>query len=269
MAVSYREFIETALGEVSEIAVEKFGKVNGTVKSEDNNQVLTEADTLIGKRLIELIQDRYPEHSIIDEEAGVIDKKSEYIWVIDPIDGTSNFAQGVPTYGVMLGLLHRDQSIAGGVSLPAFDELLVAERGCGAYCNDAKIAVTENSKSLSTLVAYIIDGHQENPSMTREEMRILGEIILRIRNLRASGSVFDLAMVAKGKYGGFLCRTSKIWDNVAPQIIVEEAGGVYTDFFGVPIIYESATERTVENYTVCAASPALHKQLQEIIHAKA
>ena len=73
-------------------------------------------------------------------------------------------------------------------------------------------------------------------------------------------------MVAKGKFGGYLNRTSKIWDNVAQQILIEEAGGVYSDFFGKPIDYTNPLTRANDNFTVCAAPPALHKQLQDIIH---
>ena len=155
---------------------------------------------------------------------------------------------------------------AGGVALPVFSETIIAEKGRGAFCNGEKIRVTNEPRLLSTLVAYIIDGHQENPSLTRREAQIIGEVVLGIRNLRASGSVFDLMMVAKGKYGGFLCQTSKIWDNVAPQIIIEEAGGVYTDFLGIPLDYSSPISRVDENYTVCTAPATLHKELQQIIH---
>ncbi len=97
------------------------------------------------------------------------------------------------------------------------------------------------------------------------ECRLLAEIILNVRNIRSSNSAFDVVMVAKGKYGGFLNRTSKIWDNAAQQILVEEAGGIYTDFFGEPIDYSNPLSKGKVNYTFCAAPPALHKQLQAII----
>src|SRR5438105_2458127 len=102
------EFIEKNLQEASEIANKSFGKVTGTIKGEDANQVLTETDLAIGKLLIEKIKRIYPTYNIIDEEAGVIDNHSEYTWVIDPIDGTSNFASGSPLYGIMIGLLQND-----------------------------------------------------------------------------------------------------------------------------------------------------------------
>lgn len=263
--MKYKKFIEEALEEASEIAKKSFGEVTGTTKEGDNNQVLTETDLLIGKALIGKIQKLYPEHNIIDEEAGVIDKKSEFTWVIDPIDGTSNFVSGIPLYGIMLGLLKDNEPIAGGLALPSFNEIYIAENGEGAYCNGEKISLTKETNLKNSLVAYGIDGHQEKPEFTREECRLLAEIILNIRNLRTSNSVFDVAMVAKGNYGAFLNRTSKIWDNVAQQIIIEEAGGIYTDFFGKKIDYSNALEKANSNFTFLAASPALHSRLLEII----
>ena len=264
--MNYQDFITSVLKEASEIANEKFGKVSGMLKDGDSNQVLTEADIAIGKYIIEAIKREFPAYNIIDEEAGVIDSGSEFTWVVDPIDGTSNFASGVPTYGIMIGLLQKEIPIAGGIALPYFKEIYLAEKGKGAYCNDKKIAVSSEVNLLNMLVAYGMDGYQENPAITHEETKLLGEIILAIRNYRTSNSVFDVLYTAKGSYGGVLNRTSKIWDNVAPHIIIEEAGGLYTDFFGKPMDYSNPLTKVTENYTFCAASPVLHEQLQKIIH---
>jgi len=263
--MSYKEFITKNLEEVSVIARNSFGKVSGVTKEGDNNQVLTETDLKIGKTIIEKIKTEFPEHNIIDEEAGIIDNKSESTWVVDPIAGKSNFANGVPLYGIMIGLLKGSEPIAGGLALPSFSEIYVAGKGQGAYCNGEKISVTQEIDLKKGLVVYGIDGHQENPDMTRQKCKLLAEIVLSIGNLRASNTAFDSAMVAKGKYGAFLNRTTKIWDNVAQQIIIEEAGGIYTDFFGHKIDYSNPLEKSNDNFTCLAASPELHKQLLEII----
>lgn len=267
--MKYKDFITQLLKEASDIARKSFGKVVGTTKKDGNSHVLTDTDLEIGKMLIEKIQDKFSEHNIIDEEAGVINNKSNFSWVIDPIDGTSNFASGTPLYGTMLGLLKDDVPVAGGLTLPGFSEIYVAEKGQGAYCNSKKICVTKESDLKKTLVAYGIDGYQENPKFTKDECMLLAEIILNIRNLRTSNSVFDIAMVAKGNYGAFLNRTSKVWDNVAQQIIIEEAGGVYTDFLGNKIDYSNALSRSQENFTFFASSPILHSALLKIIKSQA
>lgn len=264
----YKDFITESLKDVSAVARESFGKVVGITKEGDNNQVLTEADLKIGQLLIGKVQSHFPEHNIIDEEAGVMDRKSNFTWVIDPIDGTSNFANGVPLYGIMLGLLKDDVPVAGGLALPAFFEIYAAEKGKGAYCNSEKIDIPRETDLRKTLVAYGIDSHGENPKLTRDECALLAEIILNVRNIRISNSVFDTAMVIKGHYGAFLNRTSKIWDNVAQQIIIEEAGGVYTDFFGNRIDYSNALLRTEENFTFFASSPGIHAQLLKVIKSQ-
>lgn len=264
--MQYQDFIKNSLKSASEIANNYFGKVSGIVKEGDNNQVLTKADGEIGQFLIAEVKKQFPSHNIIDEEAGVIDNTSDYTWVIDPIDGTSNFANGIPTYAIMIGLLEKNIPIAGGVVLPYFSEIYIAEKGKDAFCNDTKVFVTKESNLFNTLVAYGIDGHQENPQITYDETKILTNIILKIRNLRSSNSAFDIMQVAKGGYGAWCNKTSKIWDNVAPQIIIEEAGGLYTDFYGKVIDYSNPLKKTKENFTVCCAPQTLHQQLQEIIH---
>lgn len=263
--MNYSEFIIANLKQASEIAYANFGKVTGTTKPEDNNQVLTETDIAIGKFLVDAVKKTFPDHNIIDEEAGVTDNNSEFTWVIDPIDGTSNFAKGLPHYGIMIGLLKDNMPIAGGISLPYFQQIYSAEKNNGAFCNSQPMYVSKNSDLLSSLVAYGIDGHQENPEITYTESKTLAEIILNIRNVRTSNSAFDMAMVAVGKYDAYLNRTSKIWDNVAPQIILEEAGALYTDFFGKPIDYSHPLQKMAENFTVCAAPKEIHTKLQEII----
>lgn len=264
--MEYIAFIKETLRAASEIAQRNFGTVSSTVKQGDNNQVLTETDLAIGHYIVTRIQESFPTHNVIDEEAGIIDKKSEYTWVVDPIDGTSNFANGLPTYGVMIGLLQGNKAIAGGIVLPAFQQIYVAEKGKGAFCNDAPISVTKEQKLLSVLVAYGVDGHQEDPERTYKEVKVLSEIILHIRNLRTTNSAYDMAQVPAGRYGAYLNQTTKIWDNVALQPIVEEAGGIMTDFWGKPMDYSNPLTRAQENFTICAAAPTLHEQLQNIIH---
>jgi myo-inositol-1(or 4)-monophosphatase len=262
----FTNFIFQTLKQASDVANRSFGKVSGVVKPEDNNQVLTETDVEIGSYIVSAITAKFPEHNVIDEEAGVINNGSVYTWVIDPIDGTSNFANGVPTYGVMMGLLHDGQPVAGGIALPFFSEVYIASKGQGTYCNGTRLYVSKEPSLLNSLVAYAIDGHQEDPGRTYKEATSLADIILGIRSLRSSNSAYDLALVANGKYGACLNQTSKIWDNVAPHIIIEEAGGVFTDFYGQPQDYTNPTEKVDLNFTWCTAPPALHAELQGIIH---
>ncbi len=265
MSGHYSSFISATLQGAAKIAIARFGRVGSTTKVGDANQVLTQADLEIGAFIIAQIQAHFPSHNIIDEEAGVLDKNSALTWVVDPIDGTSNFAAALPTYGIMMGLLDGASAIAGGIVLPAFDELYSAEQGQGATCNGRSIQVSTATSLVSTLVAYGIDGHQEAPEKTAAEVRLLGKIIVQIRNLRTTNSAYDMAHTADGKYGAYLNQTTKIWDNVALQPIIEEAGGVVTDFWGKPMDYSLPLTKADQNFTICAGSQQMHQQLQKII----
>lgn len=263
--MDYSSFIAQTLKLSSEIATSNFGKVKGSVKENDSNQVLTETDLEIGKFIISKIKENFPTHNIIDEESGVIDNKSEYTWVVDPIDGTSNFANGVPNYGIMIGLLIKETPVAGGISLPFFNEIVIAEKVKGVFLNGRKIKVTDEKKLSNVLVAYGIDGHQENPGLTKDEMKTLEKLVLNIRNLRSSNSVYDAVQVAKGNYGAIINKTSKIWDNVAQQIIIEQAGGIYTDYFGKPVVYTNVMSRMNTNFTFLGAAPKIHKEILKLV----
>jgi len=128
--------------------------------------------------------------------------------------------------------------------------------------------VTPETKLVNVLVSYGIDPYPDNPEFTKKEISIMHQVILQSRNVRISNSAFDAMMVADGVYGAWMCQSSKIWDNVAQHVIIEEAGGIYTDFYGKPIEYSNPLKRNGQNYTFCAAAPAIHQQLQKIIHAQ-
>ncbi len=264
--MDYSPFISSVLSEASEIAMNNFGKIQGTTKEGDNNQVLTETDLAVGRHIVGKIKEQYPAHNIIDEEAGVIDNHSEYTWVIDPIDGTSNFANASPLFAIIVGLLYQNHPVAGGMALPYFEETYLAEKGKGAFLNGKQIHVSSEENMLKMLISYNVDGFQNNPEKTEIESRILKEIILNCRNLRSSGSMLDCMFLARGTYGGAHHRNTNIWDVVGTQIIVEEAGGVFTNFNGEPLDYKEHLKKAKENFPFCAGTPKLHKKLQEIIH---
>lgn len=267
--MDYRAFITQQLRQAAETAHSYFGKVSGTTKSGDSNQVLTETDTVIGKQLVAAVQSAYSDHNVIDEETGGINKNSDFTWVIDPIEGTSNFATGNPLYGIMIGLLQGGTPIAGGVIAPELNQLYLAVKGKGATCNEKMIRVTSEAKLINVLVSYGLDGHPENPNRTINECRVLADIVDNVRNIRNTGcEAYDSMYVAMGHYGARINTTSKIWDNVPPQIICEEAGAIWTDINGQPLDYSRPMERLDQNFTNCIAAPALHKQLQAIINGR-
>ena len=264
--MNYTDFITQELELASRTALNFFGKVTSTTKPGDNNQVLTEADIAIGKQLVEAVQKAFPDYNIIDEEAGIIDNGSNYTWVIDPIDGTANFAVGLPDYGIMIGLLENGIPIAGGISNPAHNRIYVAEKGKGATFNGVVIHVTDEKQLSNILVSYGVDGLPDAPELNQEQCKVLVDILPQIRNFRNSGSeAIDDMYVADGRYGGRINLCAKIWDAVAPYIICTEAGAIWTTANGKAADFTDPLARATENFTFCIASPAIHQQLQAII----
>jgi myo-inositol-1(or 4)-monophosphatase len=266
--MSYKDTIIGLLEKSSSIARKYFGKVSYSIKPGDNNQVLTKADLEIGSFIVSELKRNFPDHNIIDEESGIIDNKSEYTWVVDPIDGTGNFAVGIPLYGIIIGLLHKDIPVAGGVALPSFDEIYYGEKGQGAFKNGQSINVSREEKLTRSLVAYGMDSHLDKPEFTKSEMVILDRLINSIQNLRMSNSVYDAMMVASGKYGGYVNQSMRIWDIVGTQIIIEEAGGIIADINGEVINYKDHIEKSKGHFTFFSASNILHSQLLGVIKAK-
>lgn len=263
----YLTLINEWLGEAAEIARRHYGNIPHSVKEYDANQVLTAADIEIGRRLTERIMAQFPSHNIIDEELGVVDHKSRFTWVVDPIDGTSNFAAVTPHFGSMIGLLYDDQPLAGGIVLPLFQQTYLAGKNLGCAMNGQPVSVTKEARLANVLAAYGIDGHATNPHKTAAEVRQLARFIDAIRNLRTTNSVYDQAMVASGHYGITANQTSRIWDNVAQQIIIEEAGGLYTDIDGQPIQYTQPLAQIDTNFSWLAGAAPLHEQALRALHA--
>jgi myo-inositol-1(or 4)-monophosphatase len=257
--MDYRKFLSKTLEEASVIALKHFGKVKGWAKDGDEQDVLTEADLEVGRLIVDAVKREFPEHNVIDEESGAIDNGSKFTWVIDPIDGTSNFAAGSPHYGVMIGLLDGGVPVAGGFSLPFFNEIYLGQTGKGATCNGEAIRVSSEAKLIRQLVSFSLQ------AKTGESAEQIGaaaaKLIPRVLNLRASASTFDMAMVARGTYGAFVSNRGRIWDCVGPHVVIEEAGGVFTHTDGSPIDYSSPISKIEQQFSYFMASPAAHEQI--------
>ena len=229
----------------------------------DRGDVVTATDKTIGRELVGRIRARFPHHDVIDEESGVTGAGSAWTWVVDPIDGTSNFAAGSPLFGTVIGLLHEGVPVAGGVMLPRFGETYLAERGGGAWLNGTRLPLAQVDDLESGLVAVGVD--VADLADMQRDLDLAAAIADRCRGLRMSNSVFDLMMVARGAYGGFVHGDTRIWDIVGPQVILEEAGCTCTGLLGEPIDYRDVTGRHRARFTICAAGAAVAPALADVV----
>lgn len=206
------------------------GEFKITNKEGINNPV-TEADYASERAIVEIIQKDFPGHFILSEEAGEIKMDSEYKWIIDPIDGTINFANGIPICCVSIGLEHNGVMKMGAVYNPLMNEFFFAEKGKGTTLNDKQIQV--GNKSLVTNSCLATGFPYTYLDMPNGPLEVFARLIRKGVPVRRLGSAaLDLCWVAAGRFDGFYEHKLQAWDSAAGFLIVEEAGGKVTDFKG-------------------------------------
>ncbi len=259
-----REILETALRVGGDVLLEHFGKKGKVVIKESISSVVTEADLASEKAIIEIL-DRAPvQYNIISEELGYMDRESSYTWVVDPLDGTSNFAAGLPWFGVIIALFRESEPVQGGMYLPMEHQIYFAERGKGAWKNGEPVKTTDSGKLADHLISYSFD-FSNNPGKTSQEMELLKRLSSRVRNIRSTNSLIDFCYTVDGRLGGAINQTTKIWDIAATWLLIKEAGGKVTDISGKEIKFDLSARSVNHNYTIVVSGNELYNQLFNII----
>ena len=230
-----------------------------SIKSKSNiNDLVTEVDRACERKVIEIIKEKYPDHQIIGEEYGHQESNSEYQWIIDPIDGTVNFAHGIPLCCVSIGLAHKGRVIMGAVYNPMMNELFMAEKGQGAFLNGQQIKVSKHHDiNTSVIITGIVTYVGEN----RKSIEVFDLLMKGGRPVRCIGSAaLSLCWVACGRAEAYFEYKLNPWDVAAGKIILEEAGGYFTDFNG--------NEEPVLGPETLATNTLIHRDLQILIEKK-
>ena len=213
---------------------------NPQIKIEYKGDVdlVTAADRASEKLIVERLQAKWPQHGIVGEEGTRSDIGAEYRWLVDPLDGTTNFAHGYPVFCVSIALVRHDDQLEVGVLYdPTRDELFAAERGGGATLNGAPMHVSKTAQLGESILGTGFPSHKrhKNPNI-----HFYQQITLRSHGVRRAGSAaLDLANVASGRYDGFWEFNLNPWDTAAGVLIVQEAGGTVTRFDGTPFRLDS------------------------------
>jgi myo-inositol-1(or 4)-monophosphatase len=197
------------------------------------NNLVTEADHAAENAIIGIIRANFPDHHILSEESGDLPMDSSYKWIIDPLDGTVNFAHGLPICCVSIGLEQDGEMLMGAVYNPFFNEFYFAQKGYGATLNDQTIRVSrEISVGKSCLVTGFPYTYLDIPN---GPLDVFSRLIRKGVPIRRLGSAaMDLCWVAAGRFDGFYEHKLNAWDSAAGFLIVKEAGGKVTDFKGTP-----------------------------------
>jgi myo-inositol-1(or 4)-monophosphatase len=222
-ALEAGKFLKYNLGKVKHIE-QKLGQ---------ETNLVTEIDKQAEAIIIKKIKQHYPSHDILAEESGGHKIQSEYRWVIDPLDGTTNYTHGLPIFCVSIGVELNGTIVAGAVYDPSADEIFTAEKGGGAYLNGKRIRVSScNTLITSLLVTGFPYNVKENPHHVVEHFV---NLLMEGQAVRRLGSAaLDLAYVAAGRLDGYWEVFLNPWDKAAGLLLVQEAGGVVTDFKNNP-----------------------------------
>lgn len=220
--------------------------------------VVTEMDIKAEDMIMKTIKARFPEHGILTEESFEQKSGSEYRWIIDPLDGTTNYSHGFPIFCVSIALEREGEIILGVVFNPMLNELFTAEKGKGAYLNSKKIRVSGISELTKSLLAtgfpYDVRTSPDN------NISHFANFAVRVQAIRRAGSAaLDMCYVACGRFDGFWELKLKPWDTAAAMLIIKEAGGIVTDFKGSAFsLYSGET---------LASNGLVHDEMIEILNA--
>lgn len=256
-----KDLMIRALKASGTILTDYFDKPVKTKQKESQSSIVTEADLASEKAIIGLIEEKYPEHNILSEECGYLDRSSEFTWVIDPLDGTSNFASGIPWFGVLIALFKGNDPVMGGAYLPVAGDLYIAEAGKGAFKNDRPLPAIKNISLRDSLIAFCLD-YTEDEAFLNKGLEVFKYIIKNSRNTRSTNSLVDFIYVAEGKFGGVINLFTKVWDISALGLIISEAGGVMTDVNGKQISYNMGSGILSGNFPVIAGNKAVAESVR-------
>lgn len=227
------------------------------IETKAENDFVTSADKAAEASILYVLQTAYPTHAILSEEAGRVGPaKSDYLWIVDPLDGTTNFMHGIPQYAVSIALQYRGQTVIAVVYDVAKDELFTAEKGKGSFLDGRRIRVTDRIDMSSALIGTGFPFRKTDDY--KSYMQALLRVAQKTAGIRRPGSAaLDLAWVAAGRYDGYWEAGLSSWDIAAGGLLVLEAGGLVTDLQG--------EANWLDNGTVCAGTPKIFGQLLPLV----
>ena len=196
-----------------------------------NKDIVTVIDKKVENFIVASILKKYPSHGIFGEETGKTNLSSDYLWIIDPIDGTTSFFHQQPFYSISIALQYQEQTILGAVLAPAMNELFFADIDNGAFLNDQVICVTKTDKLVNSVMGTGFACLRSN--LSDNNLKYFNKIAPKLRDIRRYGSAaIDLCYVACGRLDGFWEMNLNLYDIAAGVFIVEQAGGTICDFNG-------------------------------------
>jgi len=240
-----------AAKEAGKLLLEKFKKLDRrNIKFKSKHEILTSLDLKAEKIILNIIKKRYPNHHILSEESGEMGPKSDYLWIIDPLDGTTNYSMGNPIFCTSIALAYKNELMLGVIYAPYLKELYTAEKDKGAFLNDKKIKASSINKLSKALLTFC---HGSKEKDIKRAIKIYQNLKLSGFDMRQLGSAeLELGFVARGSTEAIIIPGAHVWDVAAGALLVREAGGKVTDFQG--------KKWNLKSKDILASNSRLHNQ---------
>ncbi|PIU21875.1 MAG: inositol monophosphatase [Candidatus Diapherotrites archaeon CG08_land_8_20_14_0_20_34_12] len=256
--LSYKKAAIKAAKKASKILLKYFGNIKKIEYKTSQHDFVTVADKESEKKIIEIIQKQFPDHNFLGEESGDHDAKSDFCWIIDPLDGTTNFSHAYPYFCISIALQKNKETILGVIYNPISKELFVAEKGKGAFLNGKRIHTSDKTELIRCLMSTgfwydrgkIMDFNMQN-------MRNVMKAVQGVR--RAGSAALDLAYLACGRLDGHWEFNLKPWDTAAGALMIQEAGGKITN--------DKGKDWNPFDKFMLATNGKIHELLKKVINA--
>lgn len=233
------------------------------VEQKAPNDYVTEVDKAAEEAIIDVLLSAYPTHAVLAEESGGsnnLNDESENVWIIDPLDGTTNFMHQFPAYCISIALQQKGVITQAVIYDPVHNDLFTATKGGGAFLNNKRIRVSKTDRLSKALIGTGFANRNKDEKALKEFLRMFEVMTLNSQGLRRPGSAaLDLAYVACGRYDGYFEKNLKIWDIAAGSLIVSEAGGIVADFDGESGYLKSGN--------IVAGSPRIFGQMLPLLQS--
>ena len=231
--------------------IRSYFKGNFNVDIKEDMTPVTEVDIKAENTIKDIILNAFPDYGFYGEETCRENKNSEYTWLVDPIDGTKGFVRGYPFFSTQIALMHHEEIILGVSNAPIFDEVIFAEKGKGAWMNNKQIHISNTKDIVSSTIST---GNLKTIALSENWMN-LGKIVSKADRIRGYGDFYHYHLLASGKIDVVIESDVNILDVAALSLIIEESGGVFTDFQG--------KRSNLDTTSVIASNPNLYSSIKK------
>jgi len=249
-----KSLILKAAKAAGKVILKDYGNV-GNFKFKAPRSIVTKTDILSEQIIMKTVRKKFPNHNFLTEESGSIIRESEYTWIVDPIDGTTNFVSNIPQFAVSIALAKNDEVMMGVVYNPCTKDLFIAEKGKGSYLNGKRLHVSKKNNLKDGVLAFSLPS---DTKLARKSLSFLDRSFGTFRALRNFGSAaLNMCYIAQTKFDMYYSFNIKAWDIAAANLIVEEAGGKVSNI--------NNKKWKLDDDTIVASNKTLHNKFIELL----